>query len=194
MQPPQIPNHYNMTSQVSYFEFLNLLHKDNNHSKHLVESNVILAIFYHLVHKIKHTNLFHKPHYKLYFYDAELKKPIYGEDINFDLEDLESINIYTKLASRNPSATATDPYSYYFTLALNEDGASYNVKATSNTTENIVIPAKYKDLPVTKTKKSTTEEDGAFYAKVDIASLTIPVTMNCIEDFSFVSCGIYNIN
>ena len=72
-----------------------------------------------------------------------------------------------------------------FTWALNDDGASYTVTGLVNpgTVEDVVIPATYRGLPVTRVGTY------AFNNDYTITSVTIPEGVTTIEDQAFYYCG-----
>ena len=72
-----------------------------------------------------------------------------------------------------------------FTWALNDDGASYTVTGLVDpgTVENVVIPATYRGLPVTRVGTY------AFYHDYTITSVTIPEGVTTIEGQAFYYCG-----
>ncbi len=70
------------------------------------------------------------------------------------------------------------------TYSLNEDGKSYTLTgANTYIDENLVIPAEYKDLPVTAIGKQAFSEHG-----FTLKSVTIPDTITRIEREAFRSC------
>ena len=77
----------------------------------------------------------------------------------------------------------TDPS--IFTWALNDDRSSYTVTGLveSGSVENVVIPATYRGLPVTRVGTY------AFNYDYTITSVTIPEGVTTIEDQAFYNCG-----
>ncbi len=87
------------------------------------------------------------------------------------------------------STTPTDTSLPLLQYALNDDGASYSVRAAGSTADpHLIIPAKYQDLPVTHIA------DYAFYECKDLLSVTLPDTVTEIGDYAFAYCkGLENI-
>ena len=69
-------------------------------------------------------------------------------------------------------------------IALNGDCVSYNVRRIGNCTDaNVVIPASYNGMPVTKISNS------AFSYCDSLISVTIPDSVTTIGAYAFSGCG-----
>ncbi|MBO4354245.1 MAG: hypothetical protein J5860_04820, partial [Clostridia bacterium] len=84
---------------------------------------------------------------------------------------------------------------YYFKFTLNEDNASYSVGAGMPMSGDIVIPATYNGLPVTKISGADPEktdvrpgESSGGFDRSGIESIVIPNSVTSISYFSFAEC------
>ena len=98
----------------------------------------------------------------------------------------------TTAAEGTPSEPTPD---YYFKFTLNEDNASYSVGAGTYVPCDVVIPATYNGLPVTKISGADPEktdvrpgESSGGFDRSGIKSIVIPDGVTSIGYFSFAEC------
>ena len=68
-------------------------------------------------------------------------------------------------------------------FTLSADGKSYSVSQGLSEEKNIVIPAKYRNKPVTSISES------AFFSNSMLETITIPDSITTIYDYAFYDCS-----
>ena len=128
------------------------------------------------------------------FQNCQLLGAIYYYGVEEDWEKVEKGKDWNKGAGKHavtykgvviaPDGPNPDHESQGLAFELNEDGQSYSVVGIGTCTDtDVVIPSKYKGLPVTAIK------EGAFSECLQMHSIYIPDSVTIVEVAAFIACS-----
>lgn len=90
----------------------------------------------------------------------------------------------------SPEATGSSPSEKNpdaLSFTLNDDKKTYSVSGYNGTSESVIIPTDYKDLPVTKI------DGGVFKDRTSLVSILIPASVTSVGENAFGGCSALSV-